>query len=329
MLSKILNDKIFEIDSLSEFNEIAIKIFHYQYNNNIIYKQFVDFNFIDITKIYHFSEIPFLPIDLFKTQKVICNNNATEKIFESSGTTSNIRSKHYICSLNLYEKSFLSAFEYFYGNIKDYCFLALLPNYSEQQNSSLIYMINRLIKETGHKDSNFYLYDLKALSEKLIQLDNHRKKIILFGVTYSLLDLAEKYPVKIPDAIIFETGGMKGRRKEMLREELHLQLKHSFGVPSVHGEYGMTELLSQAYSKSDGIFETPPWMKILIRDINDPFRILDVNKSGAINIIDLANIETCSFIATQDMGKVYQNGKFEVSGRLDNSDLRGCNLMIN
>lgn len=328
MLSNKLINKILKINSINEFNDIALEIFQYQYKKNKIYRKYIDFNHFKVEKINHFSKIPFLPIELFKSQKIFCGIKIPEFFFESSGTSGIEKSKHYISDLTTYEQSFLNGFNYFYGNIKDYNFLALLPSYLEQKHSSLIYMIDRLIIDSNNKESGFYLYNLENLYTKLKSLRNGNKKIILFGVTYALLDLAEKYPINISNAIIFETGGMKGRRKEMIKEEVHNQLKSAFNVSSIHGEYGMTELFSQAYSDGGGIFKTPPWMKVLIRDTDDPYSLLGNNKSGGINVIDLANIDTCCFIATQDLGKTYNNESFEVSGRFDNSDIRGCNLMV-
>ncbi len=322
-----LKNKIFEIQNDTEFNEIALEIFRYQYNNNHIYKQFIDINDFKISEINHYKSIPFLPIEFFKTHKILTSNIIPEMFFESSGTSGMTRSRHFISNIDIYEKSFLKGFEAFYGNIEKYCLIALLPNYQEQKNSSLIYMINKLVAATKNTDSGFYLYNLENLAKKLTELNTKKQQTILFGVTYALLDLAENFPVNIPETIIFETGGMKGRRKEMIREELHKTLKKAFKVNTIHGEYGMTELLSQAYSKENGRFYAPKWMKILIRETNDPFSILDNNKTGGINIIDLANIESCSFIATQDLGIVLKDGSFEISGRFDNSDIRGCNLM--
>ncbi|MFZ4741224.1 MAG: acyltransferase [Bacteroidales bacterium] len=319
---------IFSQQSVSAFNETAIELFHFQYKNNIIYKQFVDLNHINPIQVKTIAQIPFLPIELFKNHKIVCGDIIPSFFFESSGTSGMQRSKHYIKSLAVYEESFLKGFAHFYGNIEDYCLLAVLPNYMEQKHSSLIFMIKKLINKTNHPDSGFYLNDLKSLSDKLLILKNTKQKTILFGVTYALLDLAEKFPLRIPDAIIFETGGMKGRRKEMLKEELHSILQKAFNVACIHGEYGMTELFSQAYSKGKGIFMTPPWMKIFIRDINDHKTMLDINKTGGINVIDFANIYSCSFIATQDLGKLHEDGSFEILGRFDNSDIRGCNLMI-
>lgn len=327
MQIKTLKNKIFEIQNDNEFNEIALEIFRFQYENNHIYKQFIDINDFKTSKINNFREIPFLPIEFFKTHRILSTNKIPEIFFESSGTTGFTKSRHYITDIELYENSFVKGFEYFYGNIQDYCLIAVLPHYQEQTNSSLIYMINKLIQLTNNKESGFYLNNLENLSKELVKLKEKNIKTILFGVSYALLDLAEKYPVNISNAIIFETGGMKGRRKEMIREELHNNLKKSFNVNAIHGEYGMTELLSQAYSKGNGLFYTPKWMKILIRETNDPFSIAENNITGGINIIDLANIESCSFIATQDLGILHNDGSFEISGRFDNSDIRGCNLM--
>ncbi|NVN94371.1 MAG: acyl transferase [Bacteroidetes bacterium] len=323
-----ITEAIFSQQSVSAFNETAIELFHFQYKNNTIYKQFVDLNHINPIQVKTIAQIPFLPIEFFKSHNVVCGEIIPTDFFESSGTSGMQRSRHYFRSLAIYEESFLKGFAHFYGNIEDYCLLAVLPNYLEQKHSSLIYMITKLIEKTNHPDSGFYLNDLKSLSDKLMILKNTKQKTILFGVTYALLDLAEKYPLSIPDTIIFETGGMKGKRKEMLKEELHSILQKAFNVAFIHGEYGMTELFSQAYSKGKGIFMTPPWMKIFIRDINDHKTMLDFNKTGGINVIDLANIYSCSFIATQDLGKLHEDVSFEILGRFDHSDIRGCNLMI-
>ncbi len=319
---------VFSEQSVSRFNETALELFQFQYKNNKIYKQFVDLNHINLLQVKTVEQIPFLPIEFFKNHKVICGDEIPLEYFESSGTSGMQKSKHFVSSLAVYEESFLKGFSHFYGNIKAYCLLALLPNYQEQKRSSLIYMIKKLIDESGHPDSGFFLHDNQALKDKLLELKTAQQKTILFGVSYALLDMAEQYPISVPETIIFETGGMKGRRKEMIREEVHSKLQKAFGVPAIHGEYGMTELLSQAYSNGNGIFVPTPWMKILIRDINDPKAMLACNKTGGINVIDLANRYSCSFIATQDLGKLYENGSFEVLGRFDHSDVRGCNLMI-
>ena len=326
MKNNLIN-KIFNLSSDIDFNELAVEIFHFQYKNNSIYKKFVDYNKFKINNISHYNEIPFLPIDFFKSQKIFCLKKIPELVFESSGTTGMTKSRHFVKFPKIYEYSFLQSFRHFYNEINSYCIIALLPNYSQQKNSSLIYMMKYLIKESNHPDSGFYQYNYKEVVEKINQLQNKGQKIILWGVSFALLFLAENYHLNIPDAIVFETGGMKGQRKEITREELHSILTSSFGVKSIHSEYGMTELLSQAYSKNNGIFFTPPWMKIIIRETNDPLTIAGYNKTGGINVIDLANLYSCSFIATQDLGKIHKNNSFEVLGRFDNSDVRGCNLL--
>ena len=272
------------------------------------------------------EKIPFLPVEVFKSQQVICGDNNFEQLFLSSGTTGENQSKHYVKELEVYEQSFVKGFEQFYGAITDYCFLALLPSYLEREGSSLIYMSEYLIKHSNHPLSGFYLNNYGEFIETLKKLKH--QKTILIGVSFALLDLAEKHQLNLENIIIMETGGMKGRRKEMTRTELHSIYKESFNVKHVHSEYGMTELLSQAYSKGDGVFETPKWMKILIRDTNDPFNILNHHQTGGVNVIDLANVHSCSFIATQDLGKTIGENNFEILGRFDNSDLRGCNLLI-
>ena len=282
----------------------------------------------DPTDVNEINKIPFLPISFFKTKKILSTDNF-EKVFYSSGTTTNSRSKHFISSLKLYQKSFINNFKLNYSDITQYTILALLPNYYDNKDSSLIYMIEKLIKLTKSKESGFFLDDYFNLSKKLIELDTKKeRKTILIGVPYALLDMIDFNQFQLNNTIIMETGGMKGKRKEMVRTELHEKLKRGFGVSKIHSEYGMTELLSQAYSKGDGIFKTPSWMKVIIRDINDA-QNLDFNKkSGAINIIDLANYNSCSFIATDDMGKYINDYEFELIGRVDNSDIRGCNLLV-
>ena len=282
----------------------------------------------DPTDVNEINKIPFLPISFFKTKKIL-STDKFEKVFYSSGTTTNSRSKHFISSLKLYQKSFINNFKLNYSDITQYTILALLPNYYDNKDSSLIYMIEKLIKLSKSKESGFFLDDYFNLSKKLIELDAKKeRKTILIGVPYALLDMIDFNQFQLNNTIIMETGGMKGRRKEMVRTELHEKLKRGFGVSKIHSEYGMTELLSQAYSKGDGIFKTPSWMKVIIRDINDA-QNLDFNKkSGAINIIDLANYNSCSFIATDDMGKYVNDDEFELIGRVDNSDIRGCNLLV-
>ena len=273
------------------------------------------------------EQIPFLPIKFFKSHQVITGDNSPEIVFNSSGTTGQLTSKHYVANTSVYKTSFLKTFEQFYGSPEDYCILALLPSYLEREGSSLVYMVHDLIVKSGHPDSGFYLHEHGKLAQKLKELDSKGVKILLIGVSFALLDLVSNYSFSLKNTIIMETGGMKGRKKEMIREELHGILKAGFGVGEIHSEYGMTELLSQAYSLGKGSFECPPWMRVLIRDPEDPLTLLPDGKSGGVNIIDLANLHSCSFIATQDLGKLYPDGSFEILGRFDHSDLRGCNLM--
>ena len=293
-----------------------------------MYRTYVDGIKVEIRDVKKINQIPFLPIDFFKTHKVIVDIDSSDScdiIFTSSGE---VKSKHYVKNVSIYEESYLLGFEKFYGAIDDYCVLALLPSYLERNGSSLIYMMEDLIQRSNHADSGFYLNNYDELIQKINELNSKNQKTILIGVTYALLDLIEKQTFQLHNTIVMETGGMKGKRKEMVREELHQQLCSGFGVTSIHSEYGMTELLSQAYSKGEGIFECPPWMQVITRDTNDPFHILSDARTGGINVIDLANIYSCSFIATQDLGKKYTDGSFEVLGRFDNSDIRGCNLLV-
>lgn len=323
----INHERIFDIDSENDFNEIALKIFDFQKQNIPVYKEFT--NYLNIKQdIKHYTQIPFLPIDFFKEHYIVQENSNVDIIFSSSGTTGKHTSKHYVTDINLYRESFSKTFFNFYGDIKNICLIALLPNYLEREGSSLIYMVKDLISQSNHPDSGFLLYEHDILYQKLERLKAEKQRTILIGVTYALLDFVEKYKLEFPDLIVMETGGMKGKRKELIRKELHQILCTGFGVNNIHSEYGMTELLSQAYSKGKGIFECPPWMKIIIRDINDPLNILENHKTGGINVIDLANIYSCSFIATQDLGKKHSQNTFEVLGRFDNSDIRGCNLLI-
>ncbi|GEL10075.1 acyltransferase [Flavobacterium glycines] len=282
----------------------------------------------DVQKVKSLQQIPFLPIQFFKSHDIVSNTNPVQTTFTSSGTTGMITSKHLVTDVTLYEESYQKGFTEFYGNIENYVVLALLPSYLEREGSSLIYMVEDLIKLSNHPESGFYLHNHEDLIKKLIELDESGQNVILIGVTYALLDLIEKQKFQLQNTIIMETGGMKGKRKEMIREELHEQLCAGFGVPSIHSEYGMTELLSQAYSLGNGIFECPAWINILIRDTEDALTYIPNGKTGGINVIDLANINSCSFIATQDLGKKYLNNSFEVLGRFDNSDIRGCNLMV-
>lgn len=319
---------IISIQTTKEFHKTAMKIFRYQFEHNEVYQKYCLLLKKSPANVKHITEIPFLPIEFFKSKDILSTTNPIQTTFTSSGTTGTITSKHHVTDIAFYEASFRSAFSKFYGNIEDYAVLALLPSYLERDGSSLIYMVNDLIEGSNHSDSGFYLNNYQELANKLIQLDNEGQNVLLIGVTYALLDLIELQKFNLKNTIIMETGGMKGKRKEMIREELHNILAKGFGVDKIHSEYGMTELLSQAYSFGDGIFECPPWMDVMIRDTEDPLTLLNEGKTGGINVIDLANINSCSFIATQDLGKKYENFSFEVLGRFDNSDIRGCNLMV-
>lgn len=320
--------EVFEINSEKEFEEIALKVFRFQANHVPVYKEFLKLLKVDAEKVIQLKDVPFLPVSVFKTHKVIATGEVPEIVFLSSGTTGMIQSKHHVSDVSIYKQSFISAFEKFYGSIGDYTILALLPSYLEREGSSLIYMVDELIKRSISKESGFYLHNLDELSEKLEILDQQGKKVLLLGVSYALLDLVEQKTFNLKKIIIMETGGMKGKRKEMIKAELHGVLKSGFGVDGIHSEYGMTELLSQAYSLGDEHFHTPAWMSVMIRDVNDPFSYVADNTTGGINVIDLANIYSCSFIATQDLGKKKTDGTFEVLGRFDNSDIRGCNLLV-
>jgi hypothetical protein len=324
----ISDQDIFTISSQKQFEKIALKVFRLQYENNLVYQEFCDFLKIDKQSVKTLQQIPFLPIQFFKNHNVISNTNEIQETFTSSGTTGMITSKHLVTDVSLYEQSYRNAFSEFYGNIEDYAILALLPSYLERSGSSLIYMVKDLIELSNNEHSGFYLNNYDDLITKLVELDNAGQNILLIGVTYALLDLVEKQKFQLKNTIIMETGGMKGKRKELIREELHEILCDGFGISSIHSEYGMTELLSQAYSLGNGIFECPAWMQILIRDTEDAMTYVSNGKTGGINVIDLANINSCSFIATQDLGKKYPNNSFEVLGRFDNSDIRGCNLMV-
>lgn len=321
-------EKIFSISSEQDFNEVALEICRFQYANNSVYRKFSDLLKIDPNQINRLENIPFLPIDLFKSHTILSSEENIQKTFTSSGTTGSKTSKHHVTDLSIYEQSFNLGFKRFYGKIEDYVILALLPSYLERDGSSLIYMAQQLIEKSSHPDSGFYLDNLTELKSKLISLDSKGQKVLLIGVSFALLDLVEDFQFKLKNTIVMETGGMKGRRKEMIRVELHSILKKGFGVATIHSEYGMTELLSQAYSAGNGIFDCPPWMKILIRDPEDAQSYLQNNSTGGINVIDLANINSCSFIATQDLGKRSENNLIEIMGRFDNSDIRGCNLMV-
>lgn len=319
-----LEEKIFNIDSPESFEQTALEVFHFQYQSNSIYRDFVDA--IGRKKVTALHDIPFLPIEFFKNHRVVSGEGETELLFKSSGTTGINRSQHHLLKSSIYEKSFSKIYRRFIGSPEDQVILALLPNYLEQGNSSLIYMVDHLIKESKSDLSGFILNQPEEIFNRYQTALKTNKKVILFGVSYALLDLAEK-GLDLSDALIIETGGMKGRRKEMTKDELHEMIRKGTGVPYVSSEYGMTELLSQAYSDKNGKFTTPSWMKILIRDVNDPFTFVLDGKSGGINVIDLANLYSCSFIATQDLGKI-ESDQFSILGRFDQADIRGCNLMI-
>lgn len=324
---KITFENVFTTDI--NFESISLQVFRFQYENNLSYKTFCDLLHTDIKKVTSIDKIPFIPISLFKSNTVVSGVNSDYEIkFTSSGTTGDLTSSHFVKDITWYTNSYIKGFELTYGSVSEYTILALLPSYLERNGSSLIYMVEDLITKSNSEHSGFYLHNHKELIQKIHFLENSNKKTILIGVTFALLDLIEKEQFQLKNTIIMETGGMKGKRKEMIREELHDILCKGFGVSKIHSEYGMTELLSQAYSKGDGIFDCPPWMKVLIRDTEDALTYLPDGKTGGINVIDLANINSCSFIATQDLGKKHPNNSFEVLGRFDNSDIRGCNLMV-
>jgi hypothetical protein len=323
-----LENAVFELQSADEFESLAFEIFRFQYNTNQVYRQFCDHLGRPASKVMRTAEIPFLPIELYKGHRVISGRpeHTPELVFSSSGTTGVETSRHYVSRPELYEASFLKTFELFYGDVRKYRILALLPSYIEQGGSSLVYMADRLIRESKHSDSGFFLDNRKELRKILAKKTS--AKTLLIGVSYALLDLVDDGPLSLKNTIVMETGGMKGRRKEITRAELHAQLSKGFGVANIHSEYGMTELLSQAYAKKDGLFETSPWMRIQIRDANDPLSPAPAGRTGGINVIDLANLYSCSFIATSDLGRKHPSGKTEILGRFDYSDMRGCNLMV-
>lgn len=320
--------RIFSVESNNEFERLALDVFRYQAENCRVYKDFIKYLGISITEINRMEQIPFLPVEFFKSHRVCCGSGKPEITFSSSGTTGSIQSAHPVKDKKLYESSYLKGFELFYGAIENYAILALLPSYSEREGSSLIYMVDDLIRRSGNDKSGYFLYNHAELAQTLELLKKQGRHTLLLGVTYALLDFAESHTLEFPELIVMETGGMKGKRREMVRQELHETLCTGFGVPAIHSEYGMTELLSQAYSKGGGLFHCPPWMQIRVRDTNDPLQLLAAGHTGGINVIDLANLHSCSFIATQDLGRLYPDGSFEVLGRFDNSDIRGCNLLV-
>jgi phenylacetate-coenzyme A ligase PaaK-like adenylate-forming protein len=323
-----LSDRIFNIQNPESFSESALEIFKFQAEHNPVYRSFITSLGRNPDSIKNISDIPYLPVGFFKTRQVVTGNIPVEKVFESSRTTGDIPSRHFVNDLKIYERSFIETFRYFYGEPSEYFIAALLPSYTERQNSSLVYMMEGLIRKSMNAESGFYEKDLKGLIRSIQKAGSLGQKTFLIGVSFALLDLASGFSPDLSGTIVMETGGMKGRRKEITREELHAILKEKLNIPSVHSEYGMTELMSQAYSKGNGIFFCPPWMKIMIRDPQDPLSLIcGSGITGGINIIDLANIYSCSFIASDDYGRLYENGGFGISGRFDNSDIRGCNLM--
>ncbi len=324
----IKHSRIFNIKNQTEFEDLALQIFNHQFKNNKVYRSFCDLLYKHPSSIKTIKDIPFLPIQFFKSHKILSSKHKVETTFSSSGTTGRKTSKHFVTDLDLYKQSFTKGFQQFYGNIEDYVVLALLPSYLERKGSSLVYMVSEMISQSKHAESGFYLHNFSELKDTLISVDSQNKKVLLIGVSFALLDLVETHQFHLKNTIIMETGGMKGRRKELIRTELHENLKAGFGVESIHSEYGMTELLAQAYSSGNGVFNCPNWMRILTRDPEDALSIQALEKTGGINVIDLTNINSCAFIATQDLGKTFKNGSFEVIGRFDDSDIRGCNLMV-
>ncbi len=323
-----LAEQVFSISHIADFQKTALAIFRYQYYHNPVYQSYCNLLQSPPDNVKAPEDIPFLPISFFKTHTVVTTAFQPEVIFESSGTTGVATSRHYVKEKALYEKSFRTAFNLFYGPASEYCILGLLPSYLERGQSSLVYMVADLVQESRHPLSGFYLYDFNSLASTLAQLEAAGQKTLLIGVTYALLDFAAQYPMTLKHTQIMETGGMKGRKKELVRSEVHAQLKQAFGLSHIHSEYGMTELLSQAYAAAEGRFFTPPWMKVIIREEDDPLSVSKASSSGGINIMDLANLHSCAFIATEDVGRLHADGSFEVLGRLDNAGIRGCSLLV-
>lgn len=323
------NDKVLTVQT-ADFEELALEIFHFQYNNNPIYQQYTNALGIRPGQVSSLIQIPFLPIRFFKSHEVRTGLFEPEQIFESSGTTGTTGSRHFVKDAGWYRQCFTTAFRQFYGHPAEWCIIGLLPSYLERQNSSLVFMVDELIRQSGHPNSGFYLDEFDRLAGVLKQLEQKGQKTLLIGVTFALLDFAERHPFPLKHTIIMETGGMKGRREELVRPQVHNIIKEAFGMGLVHSEYGMTELLSQAYSKGEGVFQAPEWLRVMLRDEEDPLALtasVQNVTNGAINVIDLANIHSCCFIATDDAGRLHPDGSFEVLGRLDGSDLRGCSLL--
>ena len=316
-------DEIFSINSDAEFEREALRLFRYQAEHCAPYADYLRLIGVDVSMVDRVESIPLLPLELFKSHKIYCGEDDPQMVFTSSATTGMVQSRHYVEDLELYERSFTEAFRHFYGDPKECSIYALLPSYLEREGSSLVYMAERLIAQSG--GGGFYLNDYEKL---LADMSRDYNPKILLGVTYALLDLAENYAPHLDHTVVMETGGMKGRRKELPKSELHKMLCSAFGVEKIHSEYGMAELMSQAYSFGDGIFRTPRWMKVLVRDVNNPFARLSDGRRGGLDIIDLANRSSCAFIATQDVGIRYEDGSFRIEGRISQSDIRGCNLLV-
>lgn len=316
------------INSNEAFAQEAMRVFRFQAVHNAVYKAYLSCLGIDFKEVQSVEAIPFLPISFFKTHGISTGIFTPQITFTSSGTTGANVSRHLVKDLSCYDKNFLKNFERCYGAVKDWVILALLPSYLEREGSSLVYMAQSLIRRSGSSESGFYLNDFKSLQNKLKILDDQDKKVLLMGVSFALLDFAVRHPMSLKNTVVMETGGMKGRRKELIRADLHERLKKGFGVDKIHSEYGMTELLSQAYSKGDGIFSPPPWMRVVVREIQDPLTLEKTGVVGGLNVIDLANVNSCSFIATEDLGTATADGNFEVLGRFDQAHVRGCNLMV-
>lgn len=324
-MNELYADRIFTAQGTEA---LALELFQAQYGGNELYRAYVNALGVQPAQVRSVLQIPFLPIQFFKTHRVTTGSFEPAAVFESSGTTGAANSRHLVKDTGIYIRSFTEAFRLFYGPVENFVVLGLLPSYLERQHSSLVYMVQEMIARSGRPESGFYLYEHEQLAQTLQTLEARRQPVLLIGVTFALLDFAERYQLQLQHTIVMETGGMKGRREEWTREELHAYLQQRLGVPAIHAEYGMTELLSQAYSAGKGLFRCPPWMQVLVRDENDPFQLATADVAGVINVIDLANIHSCAFIATEDIGRLHGDGSFEVLGRLDNSALRGCSLMV-
>lgn len=324
-----LAQQVFAVADKKGFEQAALALFRFQHQHNAVYRAYCDALRIEALSVINLRQFPFLPISAFKTHNVRCGRySINDVVFKSSGTTGQQPSRHLVPDTKLYEYSFHQTFLQFYGPVQDYCIVGLLPSYLERQHSSLVYMVQDLIQQSGHKQSGFYLYDFATLAQTLTELEAAGQKTLLFGVTYALLDFAEQHPMPLQHTTIIETGGMKGRKQELLRAEVHALLKKAFSISSIHSEYGMTELLSQAYALQEGLFQAPPWMRVLIREEDDPLSVVTTPATGGINVIDLANIYSCAFIATEDVGRLHADASFEVLGRLDHAEIRGCSLLI-